>query len=80
MFKVDVSDIVFIDSLAFMSSSLSSLSETHIKSGKSLKSTKAMLDYLAGHVQELLLNRKQHFPYAWFDSVSKLYTLQKTLL
>ena len=73
MYKVDMGDVRFIDSLAFMNASLDSLSETHIKSGKSLKYTKAMLDYLDEEAQGLLLNGKQHFPYVWFDSASKLH-------
>lgn len=57
MFKSDIGNIRFIDSLAFMNASPASLSETHVKSGESLKYTKAMLEYLDGEAVDLLLIR-----------------------
>ena len=66
--------IRFIDSRSFLSSSLSKLAATHIKSGLPLEITKKLLvqNGVPRAVFPKLLSGKGVIPYRWIDSVEKL--------
>nr|XP_027209340.1 uncharacterized protein LOC113802890 [Penaeus vannamei] len=56
--SVELNNLKFLDSLAFMNASLSSLAKTHIESSRSLRYSKHILRHLPDEAQSLLLTGK----------------------
>jgi len=70
--SVELNNLKFLDSLAFMNASLSSLAKTHIESSRSLRYSKHILRHLPDEAQSLLLTGKGIFPYEYLDDLKKL--------
>jgi len=56
--SVSVGNLKFLDSMAFMNGSLSSLAKTHIESGLPLKYSKHLIQHLPPEAHSLLLTGK----------------------
>ncbi|XP_053641949.2 uncharacterized protein [Cherax quadricarinatus] len=70
--KVDIGKVRFQDSLSLLNGSLSTLADQHIKAGKSLKYTEAILKDAPQDVLPLLCKGKQVLCYDYIDSLKKL--------
>ncbi|XP_069179599.1 uncharacterized protein [Procambarus clarkii] len=68
--KVEIGKLKFLDSLAFITGSLSSLAKTHTDSASPLTFTHSMIEGLPKKSHHLLLKGKQFFPYEYTTKIS----------
>ncbi|XP_037774372.1 uncharacterized protein LOC119570884 [Penaeus monodon] len=70
--SVELNNLKFLDSLAFMNAGLNSLASTHIESKRPLRYSKHLVSHLPDEAQSLLLTGKGIFPYEYLDDLKKL--------